>query len=356
MDSVQSLDDENVRDRSVADRLRLQSHACARMGSHLYEALLEYAARDYDNGGAVRAFYDADAARGCRSRTGLRLMAAFHYCALDASAPQIAAHFPSCGGDGDAALAWKACRKFLIENSSRIGVLHERILQTNEVTRAAMLLAGTLRIAHEASQPLRLFEVGASAGLNLRMDHYRYEGERWCWGPTQSAAVVRLREEHGYPCALDAHLRISERRACDLHPIDANNERDRLTLASFVWSDQHERFERLQAALRIAHTVPVQVERADMVVWLSEHVRPMPGYATVVMHSVVTEHMPAHERIVLRALIDHIAQAAHAQAPLAWLRMEPLDGLYQTRVTLWPGQRELAIAKSDAHGNSIYWD
>ena len=47
--------------------------------------------------------------------------------------------------------------------------------QTNEVGRAAVLTAGLLVIAARFGQPLRLLELGASAGLNLNLDLYGYD-------------------------------------------------------------------------------------------------------------------------------------------------------------------------------------
>ena len=126
--AAEPVPDADAPTHAMSRRLREQSNACARMGSPLYGALLQSAALDYENGGAVRAFYDADLERVFRSRTGLRLLAAFHYCALEGNAPNIARHFPACGGDGDAMAAWSACREFLERDSNRIGALHERIL------------------------------------------------------------------------------------------------------------------------------------------------------------------------------------------------------------------------------------
>src|SRR5436189_23159 len=46
----------------------------------------------------------------------------------------------------------------------------------DEVGRCASLLPGFLTVANVTGRPLRILEVGTSAGLNLRWDHYRYEG------------------------------------------------------------------------------------------------------------------------------------------------------------------------------------
>ena len=47
--------------------------------------------------------------------------------------------------------------------------------QTNEVGRAAALYGGLLQLVDAVPLPVRLFEIGASGGLNLRADHFRYD-------------------------------------------------------------------------------------------------------------------------------------------------------------------------------------
>ena len=44
------------------------------------------------------------------------------------------------------------------------------------------LLGGFLEVAHRTKLPLRILEVGASAGLNLNWDRYRYESTDGAWG------------------------------------------------------------------------------------------------------------------------------------------------------------------------------
>ena len=66
--------------------------------------------------------------------------------------------------------------------------------------------------------PLRLLEIGASAGLNLRWDHFPF-------------------------LDVPATIRVAERRGCDLNPIDPTLDESRAALLCFVWPDQTERLQ-----------------------------------------------------------------------------------------------------------------
>jgi hypothetical protein len=59
--------------------------------------------------------------------------------------------------------------------------------QTNEVGRSAALLAGLFDlVAASGARRIRLLELGASAGLNLLIDHYFYRGDSWQFGVSDS--------------------------------------------------------------------------------------------------------------------------------------------------------------------------
>ena len=50
---------------------------------------------------------------------------------------------------------------------------------------------GFLTVAREAGLPLRILEMGTSAGLNLRWDYFRYEAPGQAWGDARSPVVLR---------------------------------------------------------------------------------------------------------------------------------------------------------------------
>ncbi len=154
----------------VIRHLERQIEAFGMMGSHLYQHALEHALADYRAHGVMYRFFEKDPARKGMSTLGVRLMAAFHYLALIGEAPEIARLLPSCGGaQRQWDELWVAMRARLESDGERIGELFARTPQTNEVLRATVLSAGLSAFGRTTGLPLRLFEIGASAGLNTRI-------------------------------------------------------------------------------------------------------------------------------------------------------------------------------------------
>ncbi|MGA7569769.1 MAG: DUF2332 domain-containing protein [Candidatus Aquilonibacter sp.] len=309
----------------VVRRFEQQIEAFAVMRSPLYARVTQLALENYRARGVVHDFFTDAPSRAVASTPGVRLMGALHYLALSGESPDLAAHFPSCGGDGDADAIWELAQELLASREERIGELFDETPQTNEVLRGTVLSAGLSAFARSTNLSLRLFEIGASAGLNTRLRGADYA--------------------------------IAERAACDLHPLDINDEKDRLRLLSFVWADDAERIARLHEAIDAARDVPLVVEQADMFEWLSRRVEPKAGYASVVMQSVVADHLTKDERARLAGIIEAIGQRASAQSPFAWLRMEfdHATRRYQTRLRVWPGGDDHLIASSTGHAREIEW-
>jgi hypothetical protein len=115
---------------------------------------------------------------------GLRLLGAVHRLVLEGRLPELAREYSR--PDPDPAEVWRLFAEALSEHAGALRPLIERTVQTNEVGRSAALLPGFLRIAQHTGLPLRLLEVGCSAGLNLRWDRYRYEAGDFAWGPCDS--------------------------------------------------------------------------------------------------------------------------------------------------------------------------
>jgi hypothetical protein len=280
---------------------------------------------------------------------------------LSGAAPALAARYPSTGGDGDADGAWEAWFAVVRDRAEEVIPLVARGVQTNEVGRSAALIGGFLAVARETGLPLRLLEVGASAGLNLRWDQFRYRVGGASWGPVGSP--VDLGDPfYGpvVPTLAPLEAPVTERRGCDLHPLDPTSTEDRLTLLSYVWPDQTTRFANLAGACDVAAEVPVPLDRESGESWVAGQLaEARVGVATVVFHSVMLQYVEAGAR---RQLLGNIAAAgsrATDKTPLGWLRLEPAGNLasdMEVRLTLWPGGGDRRLAVAHPHGTWVRWE
>jgi len=350
----------------LARRFRAQGESCAALGSPLYSALLARAADDLETRGPLwrAAGTLADLPGGALA--SLRFMGAIHRLALSGRAPALAAHYPSCGGDGDPHGAWTALLA-LCERSAgdeELAQLLTRGVQTNEVGRAAAMLGGFLSVARSTGLPLRLLEVGTSAGLNLRWDHFHYVAGDQSWGPLGSAVeqgdvwVGDRLPELSPPMA---ELEIADRHGCDIDPLDPTTSEGRRTLLSFDWPDMERRLRLLDGACTVAAAVPAKVDRAPADAWLADRLASVgTGVATVVFHSVFLQYMETAARSRLLVTLTAAGERATSRSPLAWLRLEPPGGLgspdFEVRLTTWPGARELRLAASHPHGAWVRWE
>jgi len=328
--------------------LRFQARGCADLGSAFYAALLESAADDLKSEGPVWELLGQFDTEPEWSALALRMMAAIHRLVLQDGLPQLAPHYPSVGGDGDAAMAWPLFREALAEHGAEIRQLVARGCQTNEVGRSAALLGGFLEVAHRTRLPLRILEIGASAGLNLRWDLYRYESGETGWGDEYSP--VRFVHFFDVPPPLDRSAEVAERKGCDLVPIDPTSEDGALSLRSFIWADQLGRLSRLDGAIEIGKQRPVTVERVDAATFLERELDPPRiGLATVVYHSVFIQYLSDEMRSRIRELIGDAVSRATPVAPVHHLSMEPDEGRFEIRL-----DGEL-LGTSKAHGTGVRW-
>lgn len=352
-----SLPDRRKR-AQIASNFRAQADWCERLGSPLYAHLVRRAALDIDRGGPTWNVLRevASGPVGADEAIPLRFMAGVHRLVLKGDAPELARHYLSAAS-GTSHRVWPAFIEVVSEHISELrGAMH-RPVQTNEPGRSAALLGGFLLAGRGTAGRLRLLELGASAGLNLRWDLFRYEAGEAAWGDPQSAVKLRNFFISGVP-PLHLPARVVERAGCDLNPLDPASEEDVLTLRSLVWPDQKTRLAVLDAALGVAQRTPAQVDRADASEWLAAQLdRKVPGVTTVVFHSFFEQYPGEATRERLRAILTNAATRATADAPLAYLRMEwGRDGA-DIELTTWPWlrYRKTLIATADNQGRNIRW-
>ncbi len=346
---------------AMVAHLRDQAGACATLGSPLYAELLSRVADDVEAAGPAADVLSGHEADPGPSALGLRLMGGVHRLVLERRAPGLATAFPSVGGSADPASAWPALRALLGSHRDELRGWLDRAPQTNEVGRSAALVGVLHHVVARRPGPVRLVEIGASAGLNLRADRFRVglADGRWV-GPRASPVVLRD-AWRGVPPPLDARVDVVERTGCDVAPVDPTTTEGRLLLTSYVWPDQRERHERLRGALELAREVPATVERAGAAEFL-DRLELREGTTTVVWHSVMWQYLPTAEQDAVRRRVDVLGAAAGDPAGFAHASFEPRRRApghpheFLVTVRTWPGGAQRVLGSASPHGIPTTWE
>jgi hypothetical protein len=339
--------------KDLAERFRQQARQCLEHGSPLTEALLLGAAEDLTAGGVVADLLGPHVDEPSGSVPSLRFAGAMHRLVLERKAPELALHYPSVGGTAPVSGCWTAAERVCKEHLHELRGLMQRTVQTNEVGRSAVLY-GALKLI---GGPVRLLEIGSSAGLNLRCDAFAYDVGAVLGDPT---SPVRL-EGPWQGVLPTGEAEVLQRRGCDPSPIDPTTTEGRLTLTSYIWADQLPRLERLRGAFEVAERIPAVVERAGALDFLTRELATLPvGQTTVVWHSVVWQYVDPAERRAVDALLERVGARASLDAPLARISMEPeklAGGDYTFRVHLqrWPTGERVHVADAMGHGPPVVW-
>lgn len=345
----------------IARALDTQAGYCDALGSPFNGALLRLAADNVRLGGPTAALlapwngkpFD----RIMADAMALRLVGAFHHLVLSGDDRDLAAAYAVQMVEADPVRAWTACLAAMERHGPRIAGFLGHEPQTNEVRRSAALIGGFLTIARDTGLPLRCFEIAASAGLNSSWDRYFYHLGDVAWGDPTS--LVRMDAEWiGAPPPVDAKVQVIERAACDRRPTDLANLDERRRLLAYIWPDQLERLARARAAIGVTLAHGLKVEAADAVDWTARMIAPQAGAATVLFHSVFWQYLPDETADALRATIEAKGAQATADAPFAWLRMEPPPGSIvgmEVTLTLWPGGESRVLARVHPHGARVEW-
>jgi hypothetical protein len=327
-----------------------QARHCAGLGSPFMARLMTLAGDRLTADGPVgeRLFaWEGDLSASGQS-VPLRLAGALH--ALVLTGDPLGRAYPPAEADDDT--LWAAVDRALHDRAGQVLDWLDRPPQTNEVRRSAALIAAASWLAARVGLPLRLWELGASAGLNLMFDRFALQAGGVRLGP-EDAALTLAPDWRGPPPPV-APLRVLGRRGVDLAPIDPQTAEGRLRLLAYLWPDQPARRALTEAAIAVAQA---PVDQGDAVDWLAERVRPEEGVLNLCCHTVAWQYFPEETKARGEAVLAAAGARATPSAPVARIAMEA-DGRAPGAaigVQLWPAGATVALGRADFHGRWIDW-
>lgn len=241
-----------------------------------------------------------------------------------------------------------------------------RLVQTNEARRSSFLLPALALVASASpSRPLALVEVGASAGLLLAFDRYRYE---YRFTPDATVAATAgdpnapvlvacdLRSSRIPPVAIDS-VPLVDRVGIDLDPVLPTDTGAVEWLRALVWPDHPDRRARLDAALALVAADPVPLVRGDALEVLAAVVgRLGAGVTPVVFHTATLIHFDERAGRRFRDLVPRIA--ASRGGDLVWVFAESRSSVgWNVEVVDFrvPEPTPVRIAEVNAHGTWLRW-
>lgn len=339
----------------IADTFERQAQYCEGPGLSPFSAAacraaLQLAATDTAFGRTI-AGWPADPRADALA---LRAIAGFHALKRQGDNPELDAVYPPHRLDPNA--LEKAFSTALAAHDNFLADWLKSPPQTNEPNRSGIVLGALLTIAHETKLPLRLFEIGASGGLNLNAVHYRYDlGTGQHWGQEEGAVSIASEWRGNVPDPTIV-LDVQSVKGCDLNPLDVDKASERLL--AYIWPDQPDRLGRMEAAIAFARVQRPHVEKADAGQWVEDEIASRPGSATLLYHTVVWQYLPQATKARIQDHMERAGARASAEAPLFWFRCEADEtgepGAALT-LTKWPGGETRQLGRADFHGRWVQW-
>lgn len=231
--------------------------------------------------------------------------------------------------------------------------------QTNEAGRSSGFVAAMLWLAQQGLPPIfEPLEIGASAGINLMMDRYRWDLGGVIVGSDHPA--ISLAPEWRGPSPPAEPITLMQPKGCDIAPLDLRKPEEALRLKAFIWPEHIERFARLEAAIAAAHVDPPRLVKMTAAEFVEGQLREPQeeGTTRVLMHSIVWQYLSDDEKQRITAAMEGAGARASTDKALAWISLEAdrtaLGHLLKVRY--WPGSpTSQLLAHAHAHGAWIEW-
>lgn len=225
--------------------------------------------------------------------------------------------------------------------------------QTNEVRRAAPIIAGLNSCLARYPLPVMISELGASAGFNLLLDRYSLDMGRNL--QHASNPILTLSPEWMGLIPAQQPMHITDRAGVDINPLDPMDRSDYLRLLSYTWADQCDRLDRIK--LIAPHQI-TPVDKGDASQWLPNRLMAQPDQTLhFVFHTIALQYFPQESKEKIIKTLNDAGKTATSTRPLAYMSMEADDTLEGAKLTLqiWPKGTVYNVGRADFHGRWVSW-
>lgn len=330
-----------------------QSRMCATLGSPFMSRLLRLIGQNFaHHDTCIRLFKRWE--KNSRIIDGvlpLRTAAALHALVLEKINHGLLDVYPP-NTASDQAL-WTAVSVAFKQHEQFIFDWLESSPQTNEICRAAPVLASLNYCLSRVQMPVMLSELGASAGFNLLLDRYSLET-----GQTSHQAadpIATMSPDWMGVIPAQQNLHIVDRAGVDINPLNPLDRKDYLRLLSYTWADQQDRMDRIK---QIAPHQTTQIEKADAADWLTNRLKMQrTGTLHFVFHTIAMQYFSAQSKEKIAHDLAIAGACATHDRPLGYMSMEIVDATEGAKLTLqlWPGGELHDIGRADFHGRWVSW-
>lgn len=336
---------------SLRDAFKVQAGNNERLGSPFTARVLRLIAERLQPGSELtdRMFNWPGDMSAFADSVPLRFLAGLHALVLTGKCPELAAVYPPNTAPDDDTI-WAAVQAAVTNYDALLNQWLNNPPQTNEVRRAAVLIAAGHFLSARYNLPIQMFELGASAGLNLMWDRFALKTPMGVIGAGDPIITLTPDWRGDQPEGNAPH--IIARRGVDLMPMDAHDPDDALRLISYLWADQPERLERTRAVIA---QLDATVDQGDAAQWLETQLQSAsPDHLTLVYHTIAWQYFPPETQSRCAKAISNAGE----NGPVAHLSMEADERRGEgaaITLTLWPEGEKLTLGRVDFHGRWVDW-
>jgi hypothetical protein len=290
--------------------------------------------------------------------------AAVHYLVLKNKNCELASYYPSIAKNlNNPPLPFDVFKDFCIHNESQIlELISTRIVQTNVINRCSYLMPILSELINKGQKNACIIDIGASAGLNLNFDIYEY------WTNSQkifgdSSVKIEFETKDSDIKSIQPINYLMRKIGVDLHPINPQNDDEKLWLNALIWPDHLERFNSMEKALELRQNGGIEMLQASTVPQFEEIINGQRNDETLIVYATHTLYQFSQEsRLDFFNMLDSIGK----KRDFYFLSVESTKYLQekydssQTVIELTSytnGQKnEEIIAETNGHGNWIHWN